>query len=129
MFREEPTGLGAGQDWAWREDRIQDLLSAEDADFVVPQRHFSEPGKVYPQFDHIVLLSAPPEVIVERLVTRTTNPYGKRPEKVERTLQLQTTIEPLLRRSARFVVDTSVPLDEVVAAIVAFVRLNDSEQA
>ena len=24
---DEPTGLGPGQDWLWREDRIQDLLS------------------------------------------------------------------------------------------------------
>ena len=24
---DEPTGLGPGQDWLWREDRIQDLLA------------------------------------------------------------------------------------------------------
>ena len=29
---DEPTGLDPGQDWVWREDRIQDLLSADDAD-------------------------------------------------------------------------------------------------
>jgi hypothetical protein len=29
---DEPTGLDPGQDWVWREDRIQDLLSTDDAD-------------------------------------------------------------------------------------------------
>ena len=27
---DELTGLAPGQDWVWREDRIQDLLSTED---------------------------------------------------------------------------------------------------
>jgi hypothetical protein len=30
----------------------------------------------YPRFDHIVLLGAPAEILIERLATRTTNPYG-----------------------------------------------------
>ena len=25
--QDQPTGLGPGKDWVWREDRIQDLLS------------------------------------------------------------------------------------------------------
>ncbi|MDQ3655398.1 MAG: shikimate kinase, partial [Chloroflexota bacterium] len=29
---DELTGLEPGQDWVWREDRIQDLLSTEDAE-------------------------------------------------------------------------------------------------
>ena len=57
------------------------------------------------------------QVIVERLATRTTNPYGKRPEEVARTLALLETIEPLLRRGATHMIDTTVPLDEVVAKV------------
>lgn len=33
----------------------------------------------HPQFDHIVLLSAPPDVLAGRLAARTDNPYGKAP--------------------------------------------------
>jgi shikimate kinase len=29
---DEPTGLAPGQDWVWREDRIQHLLSTDDSD-------------------------------------------------------------------------------------------------
>ena len=50
----------------------------------------------YPRFDHIVLLSAPPEILAERLATRTTNPYGKDSAELAETLHYQQTVEPLL---------------------------------
>jgi hypothetical protein len=55
---DEPTGLGPGQDWVWREDRIQDLLSADDADVLFLSGCSPNQGKFYPQFDHIVLAAA-----------------------------------------------------------------------
>ena len=60
-------------------------------------------------------------MIVERLATRTNNPYGKRAEEVARVLDLIQTIEPLLRRGARHVVDTSHPLDQVVTLVLQLV--------
>jgi shikimate kinase len=74
-------------------------------------------GKFLPQFDLVVLLSAPAEVIVERLATRTTNAYGKRSEEVARTLKLIETIEPRLRRVAGHEINASASLAEVVAAL------------
>ena len=61
------------KDWVWREDRVQELLSTEDADLLFVSGCAANMGKFLPQFDHVVLLSAPAEVIVERLATRTTN--------------------------------------------------------
>jgi shikimate kinase len=118
---DQPTGLDPGQDWVWREDRIQTLLSTDDADVLFVSGCAPNQGKFYPRFDHIVLLTAPAHVIVERLAQRTTNPYGKRPEEVARVLALQQTIEPMLRRGAGHVVDTSVPLDQVVAEVLRLV--------
>lgn len=74
-------------------------------------------GRFYSRFDRVILLIVPAAVIVERLATRTTNPYGKRPEEVERTLALLESVEPLLRRGATDVIDATAPLDEVVAAV------------
>ena len=105
------------KDWMWREDRVQELLSTEDADLLFVGGCAANMGKFLPQFDHVVLLSAPAEVIVERLATRTTNAYGKRPEEVARTLELMETIEPRLRRVADHEIDASSPLDKVVAAL------------
>ena len=112
------TGLGPGLDWVWREDRIQELLSAEDdADALFLGGTSPNQGKFYPQFDHVILLTAPARVVVERLAARTNNPYGKRPEEVVRTLELRRTVEPMLRRGAGHVVDTDVPLAVVVAKV------------
>lgn len=118
---DEPTGLDPGQDWVWREDRIHDLLSTCDADVLFLGGCSPNQGMFYPWFDHVVLLTAPADLIVERLATRTNNPYGKRPEDVARTLGLLQTVEPMLRRGAGLVIDTSVPLDRVVARVLRLV--------
>ncbi len=117
------TGPGPGLDWVWREDRIQELLSADYAGALFLGGTSPNQGKFYPQFDHVVLLTAPARVIVERLAARTNNPYGKRPEEVARTLELLRTVEPMLRRSAGHVVDTDVPLAVVVAKVLRLAGL------
>jgi dephospho-CoA kinase len=104
------------RDWVWREDRVQALLSTEDADLFVSGCAVNM-GKFLSQFDHIVLLSAPAEVIVERLATRATNTYGRRPEEVARTLELIEAIEPRLRRVADHEIDASDSLGDVVATL------------
>ena len=79
-------------------------------------------GKFLPQFDHVVLLSAPAEVIVARLGSRTNNPYGQQPADVARVLHNLQTVEPLLRRAAGHEIDTRAPLDEVVATLLRLVQ-------
>ena len=56
---DRPAGRVTEPDWVWREDRIQHLLATEDADVLFVSGCKSNQGKFYPQFDHIVLLSAP----------------------------------------------------------------------
>ena len=122
VSQDQRTGLGPGKDWVWREDRIQALLSGDDAEVLFVSGCSPNQGKFYPQFDHIVLLTAPAAVLVERLATRTTNPYGKHPDEVARVLSLQQTVEPLLRRGAGLEVDTSAPLDQVVATLLQLMQ-------
>jgi dephospho-CoA kinase len=117
-----PPGSTPEPDWVWREDRIRRLLSTEDAEVLFVSGCKSNQGKFYAQFDHIVLLIAPARLIVERLATRTTNPYGKHPDELARILWHQRTVEPLLRRGASLEVDTSAPVDQVVETIQGLVR-------
>ncbi|MFN8472156.1 MAG: AAA family ATPase [Anaerolineae bacterium] len=105
------------RDWAWQEDRIQALLSTEDADALFLSGCAANMGKFLPQFDHVILLSAPPEVIVERLRTRTNNPYGKEPDQVTRVLGLLQTVEPSLRRVAGHEIDMRASLDDAVTNV------------
>jgi shikimate kinase len=120
---DDPTTPAPGQDWLWREDRIQELLSTEDTDLLFLSGCAPNQPGFYPQFDHIVLLTAPAPVLVARLTTRTNNPYGKRPHELARVLHLQRTIEPLLRPAADLEIDTSIPIDQVVEAILRHVRI------
>jgi shikimate kinase len=100
----------------WREDRISALLSSAPDELpgvLFVQGTTRNQVLFYPRFDHIVLLSAPPEVLTERLATRTTNPYGKDPAQVAQVLGYQQTVEPLLRASATLEVVTTVPVGRV----------------
>ena len=117
----DPTGTNPGHDWYWREDRIRDLLASPDIDLLFVSGCAENMVKFYPQFDHIILLSAPAPVILERRANRANNPYGKRPEEVERVLIHIDTVEPALRRVAHHEVDTSAPLDLVVSEILSIV--------
>lgn len=105
-------------EWVWREDRVHDLFaSLRDDDVLFLSGCAVNQVKFYPQFDKIVLLSAPAAVIVERLRTRTNNPYGKHPDELAATLENLETVEPLLRKGANHEIDTHAPLDEIVAAV------------
>jgi shikimate kinase len=101
----------------WREDRIAALLADDGPLFV--QGTTRNQVVFYPLFDHIVLLSAPADVLVERLRTRATNPYGKDPAQVEETLGYLETVEPLLRETATVEVVTTVPVAQVADIVVA----------
>jgi dephospho-CoA kinase len=113
----------ADRDWVWREDRMRELLSTENTDVLFVSGCAANMGKFLPQFDHVILLSAPADVTVERLVTRTNNAYGKRPDEVARVLSLKESVEPLLRNIAGHEIDTSVPLDDVVTAVLRLVQV------
>ena len=104
----------------WREDRIAALL-AESGPLIVSGTTRNQ-VVFYPLFDHIVLLSAPAEVLVERLTARTTNPYGKDPADVAETLDYLETVEPLLREAATLEVVTTIPVGRVAAVVVAHCR-------
>jgi dephospho-CoA kinase len=111
----------ANEDWVWREDRIGDLLATEDVDILFLSGCAQNMGLFLPQFDHIVLLSAPADTIIERLKTRTNNAYGKHPDEVARVLALQRTVEPLLRNVATHEIDTRAPVDQVLEAVLRLV--------
>jgi hypothetical protein len=79
----------------------------------------SNQGKFYDRFDAVVLLSAPAEVILDRIDRRTTNDYGKTPRERDLVLTHLRTVEPLLRATSTHELDTSRPVAEVVDALVA----------
>ena len=105
----------------WREHAVEALLDTEDAEVLFVAGCEENQVRFHPRFDHIVLLSAPPETLAERLTARTNNPFGKSPEELRRVLEDLEHVEPLLRRVADHEIVTTVPLDEVVRTLLRLV--------
>ena len=110
----------------WREEAIGRLLDTEDADVLFLAGCEENQAQFHPRFDHIVLLSAPVETLLERVAARTGNPYGKSPEDLRRILDDLEHVEPLLRRVADHEVRTTAPLDEVVEDVLRLVGAEPS---
>ena len=120
-YREHPEPsdeLHRGE-WLWVEDRIIGLLDSDDDRPLFVQGCVRNQSKFYDRFDAVVLLSAPVEVMLERVERRTTNNYGKTPLERAMILVDLAEIEPLLRAGCTHELDASRPLDDVVADLIA----------
>ena len=73
--------------------------------------------RFHARFDLIILLSAPAEILIERLASRTTNSFGKSSRELARVLDDLRAVEPLLRTAADHEIRTTMPLTEVVAEV------------
>lgn len=105
----------------WREDAIAILLATEDADVLYVAGCEENQARFHPQFDPIILLSAPVPTMMQRLADRASNPYGKTPGDLGHVLSDTENIEPLLRQVADHEISTTMPLGGVVRAILRFV--------
>jgi hypothetical protein len=114
--------IPAAGEWLWREDRIAELLTSAEEPPLYVSGCMSNQGKFYDRFDAIVLLSAPVDVILDRVENRTTNDYGKRPGERDLILFHLDSVEPLLRATCTHEIDTSGPVDDVVDTLIAIGR-------
>jgi dephospho-CoA kinase len=105
----------------WRVAAIEALLAADDADMLFVAGCEENQVQFHPQFDTIILLSAPVETLVDRLATRTSNSFGKAPGELRRVLDDVQAVEPRLRRAADHEIQTTVPVPDVVTTILRLV--------
>src|SRR5205823_2292230 len=68
--------------YVWREDRVDGLLARECSTALYVSGTVSNQGRFYPRFDAVVLLTAPADVLLDRIENRTTNPYGRGPPRL-----------------------------------------------
>jgi len=101
----------------WREDAIAILLATEDAEVLFVAGCEENQARFHPEFDRIILLSAPLHTMRQRLADRTCNLYGKTSGDLARVVSDTENIEPLLRQVADHEISTTMPLGDVVRAI------------
>lgn len=105
----------------WREDAVEHLLAIEDTDVLFVAGCEENQVRFHPRFDVIILLSAPAEILAERLSSRAGNPYGKAPAELRRVFDDLRAVEPLLRQAADHEIRTTMPLTDVVTAVLRLI--------
>jgi shikimate kinase len=103
------------EDGTWDEPRMGKLLAGH-RDLVVSGTVENQ-VRFYDRFEHIVLLSAPLDVLLQRVTQRTNNPYGKTSAQRNEITYYFETVEPLLRRRATVELDGRLPVTELADAI------------
>lgn len=106
-----------GSELIWDEVRMHEYLSKEHSKPVVIAGCVSNQRKFRQWFSAVVLLTAPEVVLMHRIASRTTNPFGKTTEERERILDDLRNTEPLLRASADFVLDATRSVDDLADEI------------
>jgi shikimate kinase len=102
-------------DGCWDEPRMRRMLAGHP-DIVVSGTAENQ-VRFYGLFEHVVLLSAPLETLLQRLRNRTNNPYGKSAEEAAEVARYVKTVEPLLRRGATVELDGRRPLPELADTV------------
>lgn len=102
-------------DGRWDAIRMSELLDREPD--VVVAGTVDNQGDFYDRFDHVVLLSAPLDILIERVSSRTTNPYGQTADEQAEIAQYVQTVEPLLRRTATIELDGQASVNELAGAV------------
>ena len=105
------------RDWVWRAEAIAALLAGHRGGHLFVAGCRSNQGEFYDRFEHVVLLSAPAEVLLARVAARTDNPYGKAPHERAAILENLAVVEPLLRATATAELDATAPVAAVVRRI------------
>jgi shikimate kinase len=102
-------------DGRWDAIRMSELLDREPD--VVVAGTVDNQGDFYDRFDHVVLLSAPLGILIDRVSSRTTNPYGQTADEQAEIAQYVQTVEPRLRRTATIELDAQAGMSELASAV------------
>jgi shikimate kinase len=100
----------------WDLKQITTLIDSHHTGWLFISGCVANQGMLYERFDAVVLLSAPVDVIVDRVANRT-NRFGSTAEDRTKVANDLAAFEPLLRADADREIVTTAPVLEVVAAL------------
>jgi shikimate kinase len=99
----------------WDEPRMSALLASHPT--IAVSGTAQNQGRFYDRFEHVVYLHAPLEVLLDRVRSRTNNPYGKAAEQQADITRYVSEVEPLIRRSATLELDGQLPVEALADQI------------
>lgn len=116
-----PVPAGWLERFAWRISRAEvEVLAVRMRDTTAFLCGSAEnEADVWDLFDLVVCLVVDNETLQDRLLTRTTNAFGKHPEELSAALGSNDGVEPTYRRLGATIIDGRRPPAEVAGAILA----------
>jgi hypothetical protein len=116
-----PVPAGWLERYAWRISRAEVEVLAERAHDKTAFLFGSVENEVDVRdlFDHVVCLVADNETLQHRLLSRTTNEFGKHPDELAAALHWNNTVETKYRRLGATIIDGRLPPPKVADAILA----------
>jgi hypothetical protein len=103
----------------WREDLIEEMLCLPRTTPLFVQGTVANQWRFYDRFDAIVLLTAPIDLMLQRVASRTGNAFGQTSAERNQIVCDTANVVPLLRSSATHELDTTRPLCEVADELAA----------
>jgi len=92
----------------WDEPRMSALL-AEHPTIAISGTAENQ-GRFYDRLEHVVYLHVPLHVLLERVRSRSNNPYGRTVEQQTDIVRYVAEVEPLIRRTATLELDGQLPV-------------------
>ena len=92
----------------WDERRMDALLS--DHATIAVCGTAENQGRFYDRFEHIAYLYVPLDALLQRVLARGNNPYGKTESQRADIVKYVRDVEPLIRRSATVELDGLLPV-------------------
>jgi shikimate kinase len=110
-------------DGTWDEPRMSTLLASDSS--LVVSGTVENQGRFYDRFAAVVLLSAPIEVLIERVSVRTNNPYGNSEADQSAIRQYILDVEPLLRNGVTLELDARRPVPDLADEVERLIATSD----
>lgn len=106
----------------WNVARLEAAMAEAGKESLFVSGCAEEQADLQHRFGAVVLLSAPREVMIDRIRSRHGNSFGRAPKEMAQILMDLETIEPLLRKGCTHEIRTTVPVNEVVDRILQLTR-------
>jgi dephospho-CoA kinase len=109
-------------DWVWDRAAMDGLLESYATGALVVAGCSPNQGGFYDRFAQVVLLSAPADVMLARIATRTDNAFGKSEEERAKVLADLAEVEPMLRATATLELDATRSVPEIAGVLESLAR-------
>jgi broad-specificity NMP kinase len=101
----------------WDEEKIIQLIEKYEQSHLFISGCYSNQGKFYKHFDHVVLLKADLDIMLDRIDKRTSNNYGKSPQQRAEVIDSYENVLPLLEKRSDIIIDSTNNGIDVVCSI------------